>query len=568
MILATAGHVDHGKSALVEALTGVHPDRLPEERRRGMTLDLGFGHWLHDGEPVGAVDVPGHERFVRTMLAGAAGVDAVCLVVAADAGVQPQTREHLAICHLLGLRQGVVAITKCDLASAARLAEVRAQLAALVAETFLAQAPVVETSARTGAGIAALRQALEQAASRAPARDGAAPVRLPVDRSFTVAGHGTVVTGTLISGTVAVGDTLELAPAGLRLRVRGLEAYAQPAAAVRAGQRVAVNLAAIAAGEIRRGMVLLEPGVFATTRELDVACEFLPGAAVPRHRARLSVHLGASRAPATLLWLEQPRYAQLRLQSPVVAAPGDRLILRQLSPALTLGGGQVLDPLPPLHPRGGYGAAAAFLAGCDADPAAALRLHLERAGARGCELAPLARALGRRSAEVRTELQALAAAGQCALRLQPAAAFAPAFAPSAPPAPPAAPAPAELSAALAAWCREQDLAAPRREELLARFPQPAARAALAALLRAGELIECRPGWFLARAAAARLRALLAERRAAGAAAFSVQDFKQWTGLSRKHAIPLLEYCDLARWTRRHGEAREIAAGLDSPTRFG
>ncbi|MGN6593042.1 MAG: selenocysteine-specific translation elongation factor [Terriglobales bacterium] len=566
MILATAGHVDHGKSALVEALTGVHPDRLAEERRRGMTLDLGFGHWLCNGSPVGVVDVPGHERFVRTMLAGAAGVDAVCLVVAADAGVQPQTREHLAICHMLGLCQGVVAISKCDLAAGERIAAVRAQLAALVAGTFLAGARVLEVSAKTGRGIAALRQALEEAASQAPARHAGTPVRLPVDRSFTLAGFGTVVTGTLLSGTVSVGDTLELAPAGARLRVRGLEAYGQPAAAVRAGQRVAVNLAAIAAGEIRRGMELLEPGVFAVTRELDVACEFLPGAAIPKHRSRVSVHLGAARAPATLLWLEAPRYAQLRLASPVVAAPGDRCILRQLSPALTLGGGQVLDPAPPLHRSRDHAAAAAFLAGCAADPVACLRLRLERAGATGCELAPLARALGRRPGEVWAELEALAAAGRCALRRQPPAAFAAAFAPAAPPAV-LAPAPAALSAALAAWCRAQGLAAPRREELLARFPQPEARAALAGLLRTGAVIECRPGWFLHRAAAAGLRTLLQGRRAAGTAAFSVSEFKQWTGLSRKHAIPLLEYCDLARWTRRRGEVREIAAGLDSAARF-
>ncbi|HET9784042.1 MAG TPA: selenocysteine-specific translation elongation factor, partial [Terriglobales bacterium] len=276
MILATAGHVDHGKSALVEALTGVHPDRLEEERRRGMTLDLGFGHWQRGGVPVGVVDVPGHERFVRTMLAGAAGVDAVCLVVAADAGVQPQTREHLAICHLLGLRQGVVALTKCDLASRERMATVQAQVAALVVGTFLADAPVLEVSAKTRAGIAALRQALEEAAAQAPARDAAGPVRLPVDRSFTLAGFGTVVTGTLLAGTVRTGDTLELAPVGARLRVRGLEAYGKAVEAASAGQRVAVNLAGIAAGEIRRGMELLEPDVFAVTRELDIVYEFLP----------------------------------------------------------------------------------------------------------------------------------------------------------------------------------------------------------------------------------------------------------------------------------------------------
>lgn len=567
MIVATAGHVDHGKSALVEALTGVHPDRLPEERQRGMTLDLGFGHWLHGGSPVGVVDVPGHERFVRTMLAGAAGVDAVCLVVAADDGVRPQTREHLAICHLLGLRQGVVAISKCDLAPAARIARVRGEIAALLQGTFLAAAPVLEVSAVSGQGVAELRQALERAAAQAPARDRSAPVRLPVDRSFSLAGFGTVVTGTLLSGTLRVGDTVELAPAGVRLRVRGLEAYGRGAEAVRAGERVAVNLAAIGAGEIRRGMELVEPGVFASTGLFDASCEFSAGVVVPKQRSRVSVHLGAARAVATLLWLEEPRYAQLRLEAPVVAAPGDRFILRQLSPALTLGGGAVLDPLPGAHRRAEYAAAAVWREKLRAQPEAALAGRLERAGARGCDPADLARALGRRQGEVWAELEKMAQAGGCQLQRQPPRAYAAGLAPARRPAVVPAGATA-LGAVIAVWCGEQGLAAPRREELQARFPEPGTRAALAGLSRSGEVIEIRPGWWLHRDAAAGLRRLLGEKRATGTAAFTVAEFKQWTGLSRKHAIPLLEYCDLARWTARRGEGREISAALDSGGRSG
>ncbi len=321
MTVGTAGHIDHGKSALVEALTGVHPDRLPEERRRGMTLDLGFGHASWQGIAFGFVDVPGHERFVRTMLAGAAGIDLVLLVVAADDGVRPQTVEHLAVCRLLGLRQGVIALTKSDLAPPARREIVRREIAALAAGTFLESAPVVAVSTRTGEGLGELRAALAAAAVVVPARSADRPLRLPIDRAFALRGFGPVVTGTLLQGTLTPEAEVELAPPGRRLRVRGLQVHGAPAAAARAGQRTAVNLAGIEAGELARGQELVEPGVFAPVAALEAELEWLPGAVPPRSHTRLRLHLHTAERLATLVWLEAPRWAQLRLEAPLLAAP-------------------------------------------------------------------------------------------------------------------------------------------------------------------------------------------------------------------------------------------------------
>ncbi|MGH9487531.1 MAG: selenocysteine-specific translation elongation factor [Terriglobales bacterium] len=617
MIIGTAGHIDHGKSALVEALTGVHPDRLEEERRRGITLDLGFGHWQQEGERIGVVDVPGHERFVHTMLAGAGGMDAVLLVVAADAGVQPQTREHLAICSLLGVGQGVIAISKRDLVDAAQAARVRGQIAKLVAGTALARAPVIEVSARTRDGIEQLRAALVAAGRQAGARHAEAPFRLPLDRAFSMKGHGAVVTGTLVQGRLRAGGEAELAPLGTRVRVRGLQVHGASVAEAAAGQRVAANLAGIETARLHRGMEVVETGVFALTRALAAEITWLPEAARLPHRARCRLHLYTSDTVAALLWLEAPRWAQLQLAEPVVAAPGDRFILRQLSPAATLAGGVVVDPQPPPHRRAGYAAAAAFLAelASAATLDQRLRLHLERAGTEGRDLAALGRATGRRVSEVESALAAAAAEGGCVGSAHPAAALA---------ASALAAIESDLEGALAAFHRREPMAegvatealglpyavhwlaaaaarlrtagrlegvaggrfrlrsagparsaeqlelrqrleehlrglgwsAPPLPQALAAFAQPAVRALIADLARSGVLVECQPGWFLHASALARLRALLAEKKQR-APAFSVGEFKQWTGLSRKLAIPLLEYCDRARLTRRTGETRVI-----------
>ncbi|HVA64660.1 MAG TPA: selenocysteine-specific translation elongation factor [Terriglobales bacterium] len=617
MIVGTAGHIDHGKSALVEALTGVHPDRLPEERRRGISLDLGFGHFeIGGGVAAGVVDVPGHERFVHSMLAGAAGVDVLLLVVAADAGVQPQTREHFDICRLLGLPQGVVALTKCDLASPQQRLAVRGQIAALVAGSFLEAAPVVEVSVRSGAGLAELRQALAAAAVGCPERDADAPARLPLDRAFTLPGFGAVATGTLLAGSIRPGDELLLEPGGERLRVRGLQVHGQPVAAARAGDRTAVNLAGIEAAALRRGQLLAEPGVFRPTTELDVALSLLPDAPELPHRARLHFHLQTAERIATLLWLEPPGFAQLRLAQPLVAAPGDRFILRQLSPPRTVGGGRVLDPHPAPHRRSGYAAAAIELrALAGADPVQALLGQVRRAGSEGLELASLSARLGRRTAEVaamlaglpvvrsahppavlaadqmlRLEQGALAAlaafhARQPLLGGAPLDQLAPAGPP--PPTPWLALAVERLRAAgtiealpgsallrlpgrapvlsdehqhlrdrLEAHFRQAGLAAPPLPQALAGFPQPAARPLLDLLLREGVLVACQPGWLVHAAALGELRAELARRKALQPR-FSVPEFKQWTGLSRKSAIPLLEYLDRVRLTRRAGDNREL-----------
>lgn len=613
MTLGTAGHVDHGKSALVEALTGVHPDRLAEEQRRGMTLDLGFGHMDLEGIAAGIVDVPGHERFLHTMLAGAAGVDVVLLVVAADAGVQPQTEEHFHTCRLLGLPRGVVALSKCDLASAERREEVRAEVARLVAGSFLEMAPVVEVSARSGAGLAELRAALAHAARLPGGRDAGAPMRLPIDRAFQMKGHGVVVTGTLLGGSLAPGEAV-LEPAGGRLRVRAVEVHGRPVAEAHAGERTAANLTGVGLAGLRRGMVLAEPDVFVPTRELDAEVTWL--AAVPPQRARLHFHLHAAETVATLIVLEPTKstgMVQLRLAEAVVAAPGDRFILRQLSPPATLGGGRVLDPHPRLHRSKEYGLAAEGLRRlAAAGPDEALRWHLQRAGADGMAIAGLAAATGRRRGEVLAALARLPAVldttrgraldhermqelerrlvDACAEfhgrePLQPGATLAqlapggdagwlglaaerlraagrleavPGTAQFRLPgrAPAITPAELQLREQLVEHYRRAGLAAPLLPEVLAAFPQAATRPLLAGLAREGVLIECQPGWFVHAEALAGLRAEL-DRRRATHPRFSVPEFKQWTGLSRKHAIPLLEYLDRVRVTRRAGDTREI-----------
>lgn len=551
MVIGTAGHIDHGKSTLVEALTGIHPDRLPEEQRRGITTDLGFGHLALDSFTAGIVDVPGHERFVRTMIAGAGGMDAVLLVVAADSGVQPQTREHLDICRMLGLRQGVIAVTKCDRSTSAQRAAVRQQIQELVADSFLADAAVIEVSAVTGQGLERLRAAL---AACAPARDAsllARPFRLPVDRSFSLAGFGTVVTGTLAQGRLEAGAEVELVGSARRLRVRGLQVHGRAAPRALAGERTAVNLAGIEATAVCRGEVLAEPGVFSPARAFVATLELLPGAKLP---ARVHCHLLTAERVAAATELASGM-VRLKLSEPLVAAPGDRFILRQLSPPLTLGGGRVLELDPPRQVRSAQVDFAHAL--IHADAAMALRLHLRRAGAAGLPLAALARALTQRPAETEATLRSLPDIRLAGRPLRAALAeFAAAPAALGPTAP--APAALALQGRIEELFLRAALAAPPADELLRAQPDPAAaRAAVTALARSGRLVAIHPGHYLHAEAVAALRALLAARKT-GSPRFSVADFKQWTGLSRKFVIPLLEFLDRERLTRRRGDEREIA----------
>lgn len=353
IIIGTAGHIDHGKSALVQSLTGRDPDRLPEEKRRGITIDLGFADLDLGDARVGFVDVPGHERFVKNMLAGVHGIDAVALVIAADEGVMPQTREHFDICRLLDVRQGLVVITKTDLVEEEMLSLVREEAAELVKGSFLEGAPVVPVSARTGNGLDQLRQALRQIAAGVPRRSLDFVTRLPVDRAFTMKGFGTVVTGTLVSGEICEGDELELMPAGLRVRARGVQVHGAAVQAAQAGQRTAVNLAGVETSAIERGMVLAGVGRLAATQIIDVELSVLRSAPrAIRTRARVRVHLGSAEALARVKILHSTGeiapgdtgFAQLRLESPIVALHGERFIIRSYSPAETIAGGLVLDP--------------------------------------------------------------------------------------------------------------------------------------------------------------------------------------------------------------------------------
>jgi selenocysteine-specific elongation factor len=352
IIVGTAGHIDHGKSTLIEALTGTHPDRLEEEKRRGITIDLGFAFLEDEGVRYGFVDVPGHERFVKNMLAGASGIDLVLLVIAADELIKPQTREHFDICRLLGVQRGVIALTKSDLADRDTRELARMEIEEFVKGTFLAGAPIVEVSAKTRQGLAELKAALREAAREISAKDTGRYFRLPIDRSFAVKGFGSVVTGTLFSGHVAVGDEVELLPFGKVLRVRGLQTGGKSMERAEAGQRTAVNLAGIGHTAIQRGMVLTSRGRLRTTRRADVRLELLPGSPALKHRAQVHFHAGTLETTGEVYLLDARELgpggsalAQIRLQDDAVLVRGDRFIVRQFSPVVTIGGGVVLDPL-------------------------------------------------------------------------------------------------------------------------------------------------------------------------------------------------------------------------------
>jgi selenocysteine-specific elongation factor len=336
LTVGTAGHIDHGKTALVEALTGKNTDRLPEEHDRGISIDLGYAPLeLPDGTSLSVIDVPGHERFVRTMVAGASGIDLFLLVIDAGEGARPQTHEHLAILRLLGIEHGVVALTKSDLVDEDTLELARAE-----AEELVSGAPVVATSARTRAGLDELRAALADVAARVERHDAGGPARLHVDRSFTLRGIGTVATGTLWSGTVGEGDELRVEPHGRTVRVRSAQIHDQPVERAEAGQRVAVSLPGVERQELRRGDVLVTPGAFTPSFRLDVTLESLE-----KLPPRVMLHHGTAETAARVA-LAGGRFAQLRLSRPVVAARGDRVVLRA---GTTVGGGTVLDPAPPRH---------------------------------------------------------------------------------------------------------------------------------------------------------------------------------------------------------------------------
>jgi selenocysteine-specific elongation factor len=360
VIVGTAGHIDHGKTALVKALTGIDADRLEEEKRRGITIDIGFANLelpMPNGEilRLGFVDVPGHERFVRNMLAGVGGIDLVLLVVAADESIMPQTREHFDICRLLSVRRGITVLTKSDAVDAETLGVVRSEVEDFLRKSFLgAPSPIVAVSSLTGAGIDDLKRELVRVASEVPARDSTAIARLPIDRVFTMKGFGTVVTGTLVSGSIRKEDALELFPKGQQVRVRGIQVHGKSAEQAVAGQRTALNLAGASTEELSRGMMLAPVSAFQATPRVDVELSLLPSAKPLKDRARVHFHSYTSETIAGVVLYGKKQvgpgesaFAQLRLSEATLLLPGDRFIIRQFSPVITSGGGVVIENAPP-----------------------------------------------------------------------------------------------------------------------------------------------------------------------------------------------------------------------------
>jgi selenocysteine-specific elongation factor len=599
LILGTAGHIDHGKSALVMALTGTDPDRLKEEKARGITIELGFAHTVVGDVDVSFVDVPGHERFVRTMLAGAGGIDAVLLVVAADESVMPQTREHLAICRLLGVERGIVALTKSDLVDADTCGVTALEVRALVDGTFLAAAPIVPVSARTGAGLDALRQAIV-AMPVGSSRQGRPRVaRLPVDRSFSIRGFGTVATGTLVSGRIAKGDELEVLPGGRRVRVRGVQVHGRDAPEAESPRRTAVNLAGVEVDALGRGVTLSTPGAFAPTRRADARIE-MTGSQL-RHGSRVRVYNGTSdiaarvsiaavrepggawkRAGASESFVTVPQggeaFVRLRFSEPAVLTRLDRLVLRAHSPAVTVGGGLVLDPEPP---DGGLRRVSTLdrFQQLDVEPGAAVvdadrlamafLVWIRESGDRGLGPGDLVRRAGVADEMAERTTALLVRQGRvqivdsrvfdadAARRL--AAAAAAVRAAQQPP--PAAPEDDPLREQVEAVVRHARLTPPDAEAIAteARLARPVVDRLIVELVRAGRLVRVGPLVFHHEA----LGTLKAEVKALAAAApgvkvqVDVAAFKTRYGISRKYAIPLLEWLDRERVTRRAGEGRIV-----------
>ena len=352
-MVGTAGHIDHGKTSLVRALTGVDTDRLPEEKRRGITIDLGFASWFTDGYQIGFVDVPGHERFVKNMLAGIGGIDSVLLVVAADESIKPQTREHFAICRLLDISSGVIAITKSDLVEPDILELVRMEIEELVAGSFLEGKPVIPVSSTTGAGLDALRAAIVESVSAVDDRDASTRVfRLPIDRAFTMKGFGSVITGTTYSGRVRVEDEVEVLPGGLRSRARAIQVHGDARDEAAAGERTSMNLTDIALDQIHRGQQVLHPNTLRPSQIITVRLDLLPDAKPLKEQTRIRFHHLSAELLGTVRFVDDTdgellpghsAFAQIRLESPVVAAAGDRFVVRRYSPAYTIGGGVILD---------------------------------------------------------------------------------------------------------------------------------------------------------------------------------------------------------------------------------
>ncbi len=416
IVMGTAGHVDHGKTALIKRLTGVDTDRLKEEKKRGITIELGFASLtLPDGRLLGVVDVPGHERFVRHMVAGAAGIDLVVMVIAADEGIMPQTREHLQICTLLGIKKGFVALTKIDMVDQEWLTLVREDVREFLRGTFLEGAPVVPVSSLTGAGIPEIVETIARVADDIEAAADVGLFRLPVDRVFTMKGFGTVVTGTLISGRVAVGEEAEVSPVGFRAKVRGLQIHNRAVESAEAGQRTAVNLQGVDRAVIERGYLLTAPGALVASRRLDCVYRHLAGAGRNlKNRTVVRFHTGTSEVMARIILLDRDElepggegYCQIILAASLAAVAGDRFVIRSSSPATTIGGGMIVDPLPAKHRRSAEAVLAEFRILAGGDQAGRVAVVMARAGIDGITESSLVVRTGIRRPELRRLLEGM-----------------------------------------------------------------------------------------------------------------------------------------------------------------
>ena len=625
VIVGTAGHIDHGKTALVKALTGIDADRLAEEKRRGITIDLGFAHLELPGPAgealrLGFVDVPGHERFVRNMLAGVGGIDLVLLVVAADESIKPQTREHFEICRLLNIPRGLAVLTKSDLVDKETLDVVRLELEEFGRGSFLEGAPIVAVSSKTGAGIEELKRELAHMAAEVRARDASALFRLPIDRVFSMKGFGTVVTGTLIAGSIRKEDEVEVFPARKRARIRGVEVHGAAAEQAVAGQRTALNLAGIEKDDLARGMTLAPPSRFRPTKRVDVSLTLLASAKPLKDRARVHFHAYTAETVAEVVLLEGKQvapgataFAQLRLQDATLVLPGDRFILRQFSPVVTIGGGVALDaaPLKRQEKRAEF---LSTLAGGDPDDIAVARLA--RRGLQGLSLQDLAAEAGwprERATSIVAALNAIHRIVRHGDHLTDVPAYAEArkmvqtaitdFHAKNPLVAgmnkedlrSRLDLPAEVfEGVLSALVRQQaieisgeqvraagraivmkddeaeskqtieqafasaGLKVPALKGVLAGLKLDRARAQkiVTLLLREKVLVKLSDDLVFHRDALAELRRRVAEHKQRSPK-MDVAAFKELTGVSRKYAIPLLEYLDRERVTRRVGDEREI-----------
>jgi len=634
IVIGTAGHIDHGKSALVRALTGTDPDRLKEEQARGITIDLGFAHLESDGVNLAFVDVPGHERFVKNMLAGAGGIDLVMLIVAADESVMPQTREHFQICRLLRVPRGVIVLTKCDLVDRDTLEIARLEVRELVAGSFLADAPAIAVSAKTGEGLDELRAALTALAKTARQRDLDGPARLPIDRVFSVKGFGTVVTGTLVSGVMDQDSLLRALPRDVEAKVRGLQVHGRREARAEAGNRVAANLGGVEVSDLARGDTLISPDAFEPTRRIDAVLDVIPDAGALRHGARVRFHQGTAEllgrvAIAASRDCEgrtgeiapgESAYVRIRLESPAIVTRGDRFIVRAYSPPITIGGGTVLDPLPPraairtpaafarfraldshrtqevdtdaavlsfIAERGSFGLSRQALttrAGLSRNAAADVVDRLVTAGraTKVGDLLVAPAALERLSARLLSDLRAhhetqplsdgipREEARERIFGRAPAVVFEHVVAALAAQQKIAAsdrlaltthrvslsPEEARAQEAIEQLYRRAGLAPPDEAAIVAaaQVPAPVADRVAKLLLRQKRLVKVDTLLFHADALA-QLKADVREMK--GRTGVDVPAFKERYGITRKYAIPLLEYLDRERVTRRVGNSRVV-----------